>query len=441
MILSENAAFLNLCYTMVHKAVSSMRIIDYQGIKLRQRRRAARKRMVRRGFIALVATVFTITYIYIALQIPLPEARAVSRPVSSNTATQTNIAWPGYGQSALGNPEYGLLESNGSQEAAPTASVAKIMTALAVLRKKPIVAGQPIPRLIIDEVDVAAYQYYSANDGSNIRVEAGQELTEYQALQALLLPSANNIAETLARWAFGSIEAYSTYANDLARSLGMRNSFFAEPSGFSPRTVSTASDLVLLGLAAMNEPTIADIVAQPSAVLPVAGEIRNTNRVLGQQGIVGVKTGNTDEAGGCFMVAGKHTFQGQTILTVGVIMGAPTIGKAMTDSVSLLASAVTNYKPVRVATRSQVVADYQFAWQSGTTAYITEDVEVLSWVGSDVAVNLAHDAIEEATPAGVQVGSLNAASPLQKKTTPIYLQQAPTKPPLSWRLKRLIGLT
>jgi D-alanyl-D-alanine carboxypeptidase (penicillin-binding protein 5/6) len=44
-------------------------------------------------------------------------------------------------------------------------------------------------------------------------VQLGEELSEYQALQALLLPSANNIAETLARWAFGSIDAYNAYAN------------------------------------------------------------------------------------------------------------------------------------------------------------------------------------------------------------------------------------
>jgi D-alanyl-D-alanine carboxypeptidase (penicillin-binding protein 5/6) len=417
-----------------------MRIVDYQGIKLRQRRRAKKRKLVRRGFIVLVVAVFSMTYGYISFQLPLPLAQASTREISTDSSQQTNLVWPAYGQAALGNPEYGLLEVNGQQEAAPTASVAKIMTALAVLRKKPIVAGESIPRIRIDEADVASYNYYLNNDGSHVRVELGQELTEYQALQALLLPSANNIAETLARWAFGSVDAYVTYANDLARSLGMKNSYFAEPSGFSSRTVSTAQDLVLLGLAALNEPTIVDIMAQTTAILPAAGEIRNTNRVLGQAGIVGMKTGNTDEAGGCFMAAGITTKGGRKITTVAVIMGAPTVGRAMNDSVPLIASAYENYQEIPVLRANQQVADYTFSWGARNTAYVKDDQTILSWRGSDISVSLRTEPIDADKAAGTMAGTALLSSPLQKKSVPLYIQTSSSLPDVSWRLKRVVGL-
>ncbi len=388
----------------------------------------------------LVLMVFSLTYGYISFQLPLPVAEASTRVITTDSSQPTNIVWPGYGQAAIGNPEYGLLEVNGAQETAPTASVAKIMTALAVLRKKPIIQGEAMPRIVIDEVDIASYNYYLNNDGSNVRVELGQELTEYQALQALLLPSANNISETLARWAFGSLDAYATYANDLARSLGMKNSFFAEPSGFSPRTVSTAQDLVLLGLAALNEPIIVEIMAQTSATLPVAGEIRNTNRVLGQAGIIGMKTGNTDEAGGCFMAAGTTTVGGRKITTVAVIMGAPTVGRAMSDSVPLLSSAHQNYQEVTVLKANQQVADYAFSWGAQNTSYIKDDQTILTWRGSDITVSLRAEPIDVDKPSGSVVGTALISTPLQKKSAPLHIQSTSALPDVSWRLKRVVGL-
>jgi serine-type D-Ala-D-Ala carboxypeptidase (penicillin-binding protein 5/6) len=417
-----------------------MRVIDYQGIKQRQRRRAIKQRRVRRSFALLVLACFMAGYGYISYQLPLPAAAVTIEAPNSDLSTQTSIIWPGYGQAALGNPDYGILETNGMQQAAPTASVAKVMTALAVLRRKPIVKGEPTPRITIDEVDVGSYKYYQTNDGSATKVELGQEITEYQALQSVLLASSNNMSETLVRWAFGSLDAYVAYANDLANSLGMKSSFFADASGFSPRTVSTASDLVLLGLAALDQPIIMEIVAQTSAVIPVAGEIKNTNRVLGQSGIIGMKTGNTDEAGGCFMVVGQQQLGGITIKTVGVIMGATSVSRAMQDSVKLIGSAYQNYEELSVATQNTTVARYDFVWGAKNTAYLKDPVKIVGWKGSDVTLDVITEPLEASQAAGSQAGFMNIYTPIDKKTVPIHLQTNSDKPNLQWRLKRLIGL-
>jgi len=69
-----------------------------------------------------------------------------------------------------------------------------------------------------------------------------EQLTELQALQALLLPSANNIAAVLARWDGGSAGRFVARMNATARSLGMTHTRYTDPSGYDDATVSTAAD-------------------------------------------------------------------------------------------------------------------------------------------------------------------------------------------------------
>jgi serine-type D-Ala-D-Ala carboxypeptidase (penicillin-binding protein 5/6) len=132
---------------------------------------------------------------------------------------------------------------------------------------------------------------------------AGETITERQALEALLLPSADNMAWILARWDAGSQAAFAARMNAAARSLAMTGTSYTDPSGLDPCTTSTAADQVRLGIAAMQVPALAAITAESTAVVPVAGVVRNTNALLGQDGIVGLKTGSTQAAGGCLLVA------------------------------------------------------------------------------------------------------------------------------------------
>src|SRR5207245_1841316 len=118
------------------------------------------------------------------------------------------ITWPAYGQAGIGAAGYGLLSVAGAQTAAPIASVAKVMTALAVLSQKPLELNQQGPTITITEEDVASYENYVTQGGSVVRVDSGEQISEYQALQAMLIPSANNMAFTLSRWAFGSTDNY-----------------------------------------------------------------------------------------------------------------------------------------------------------------------------------------------------------------------------------------
>ncbi|HEY3629278.1 MAG TPA: serine hydrolase, partial [Jatrophihabitantaceae bacterium] len=189
-----------------------------------------------------------------------------------------------YGPSGPGQTSYrighGRVVSSADQTAVPIASLAKVMTAYLVLRDPDDVT------VTVTDDDLADTERRAGQDESIVHVAAGETLTERQALTAILLPSANNVAAMLAREAAGSQDAFVARMNDMAHSLGMRHTVYTDPSGFDPGTRSTADDQLILAQHAMRVPDFATLVALPSAELPVAGTVHNTDTLLGQDGFV-----------------------------------------------------------------------------------------------------------------------------------------------------------
>jgi D-alanyl-D-alanine carboxypeptidase (penicillin-binding protein 5/6) len=197
------------------------------------------------------------------------------------------------------------------------------MTAYLVLRDHPIDGAQDGPTITITDADVADTDRRRGHDESIVSVAAGEQLTEREALQALLLPSANNIAAVLARWDAGSADRFVARMNTAARFLGMTHTRYTDPSGYDDATVSTAADQVRVVDRAMRLPVFASIVATPSATLPVVGTVHNTDALLGHDGFVGVKTGSDDAAGGCFAFRALRWIDGKRTTLTGVVLGQP----------------------------------------------------------------------------------------------------------------------
>jgi D-alanyl-D-alanine carboxypeptidase (penicillin-binding protein 5/6) len=197
------------------------------------------------------------------------------------------------------------------------------MTAYLVLRHHPLQPGQDGPTITLTYADVADTDRRRRQQESVVPIAAKEQLTQRQALQALLLPSANNIAAVLARWDAGSAERFVARMNATARSLGMTHTRYTDPSGYDDATVSTAADQVRIVDRAMRLPVFASIVATPSATLPVAGTVHNTNTLLGHDGFVGVKTGSTAAAGGCFAFRAIRGIDGKRTTITGVVLGQP----------------------------------------------------------------------------------------------------------------------
>ncbi|HJQ51248.1 MAG TPA: hypothetical protein VJ838_12115 [Gaiellaceae bacterium] len=255
-----------------------------------------------------------------ALTSPVDLLRKAHR--ASHVALPSTV-WPAEGQAAFVESGRAGIQAGPNQHPAAIASVAKVMTAYVVLRDHPLGPGEAGPTITLTDADVADADRRREQRESVVSVAAGEQLTELQALQALLLPSANNIAAALARWDAGSTGRFVTRMNAAARLLGMTHTRYTDPSGYDDATVSTAADQVRIVVRAMRLPVFARIVATARATLPVAGTVHNTNTLLGYGGFVGVKTGSDDAAGGCFAFRTVRWIHGKRTTITGVVLGQP----------------------------------------------------------------------------------------------------------------------
>jgi serine-type D-Ala-D-Ala carboxypeptidase (penicillin-binding protein 5/6) len=247
-----------------------------------------------------------------------PHASKASNDPPKSVPT-TPIQWPGHGQAAVAISGGALIGSSGGRQPVPIASLAKMMTAYLVLRDHPRVDdgfSLTITPAIVS--DTAARR---RRGESVVAVRAGEILTEQQALTAILLPSANNIAVALAARDAGSVTAFVDKMNRVARGLAMTQTQYTDPSGYDPATVSTALDQLRLTSVVMHLPAFARLVALRAADLPVVGRVRNTNTLVGRDGFIGTKTGSDTAAGGCLAFAVERRRGSATALVFGVVLG------------------------------------------------------------------------------------------------------------------------
>lgn len=367
---------------------------------------------------------------------PLPAVRPVMQAVNAPTSPAITLPWPDSGQAALGASGYGLLASHNSSTPMSIASIAKVITAMAVLKQKPLSPGSQGPTITLDSTDVGFFNYYYSKGGSVATVSAGEQISEFQALETMLLPSANNMADSLARWAFGSVNAYLTYANQLVKAIGLINTSVGDSNGFSDTTTSTANDLVKLGLAALNYPALAQITSQSSAEVPTAGTIKNTNWLLGSDGVVGIKTGNTDKAGGCYLFAAQRDLSGHKISLVGAVLDAPTLSDAISAAPPLINASNSGFELVKAIYAGQPLGYYEPAWGKIVSFSAARDLNLLVWKGQALKIHNQPQALKVPRQAGAVVGTVSLQSGQQTLSGPLALNQDLAKPSIWWRLFR-----
>jgi D-alanyl-D-alanine carboxypeptidase (penicillin-binding protein 5/6) len=235
-------------------------------------------------------------------------------------AYQSTDGWPLRGQGAY-VLDTGRPSVSPNQQPVPIASVAKVMTAYLVVQHFPLRVGDSGPRFVVDEDDVVDTAVRRREGQSVVNVRAGEQLTERDALMAILLPSANNVATLVARQVSGSISSFVAEMNHTAKELGMSQTTYTDPSGYDDGTVSTALDQLRLAQVVAKDETLAATMATRSYWLPVAGEVTNTNTLLGQDGFVGMKTGSDHAAGGCLMFRSVWYADGGDQSLIGVVLG------------------------------------------------------------------------------------------------------------------------
>jgi D-alanyl-D-alanine carboxypeptidase (penicillin-binding protein 5/6) len=240
----------------------------------------------------------------------------------------------------------------------------------------------------------------------------------------------------MARWDAGSREGFIAKMNATAAELGMTSTRFEEPSGISPRTVSTPSDLILLGRAAMRDPVFAEIVAQRDAVLPVAGRVFNVNTSLGIEGNVGIKTGSTPEAGYCLLFAARRPVAGEEMLIIGAVLDQSSMPDALERSAQLAVAAANGARTGRVLNASEVVGTYTTPWGAETDVVPSEDVDFLVWPGMTTNMVAHIDPVEAPAPRGTRVGTLTVSLGEQTRTIDLVTTSILQEPDRDWRLLR-----
>jgi D-alanyl-D-alanine carboxypeptidase (penicillin-binding protein 5/6) len=334
-----------------------------------------------------------------------------------------------------------IVDTHNAQTPAPTASTAKMITALMILKVKPLALNAQGPTVTLSPSDVAIFNNYSSEQGSVVPVQTNEKISEYQMLEAMLLPSANNTADSLAIWAYGSLANYANSANSYLHLLGLNETHIgSDASGFLPNTVSSAHDLVKIGEMVLGNPVLAQIVSQTTASgIPVVNNVKNVNYLLGSNNIVGIKTGNTDQAGGVFVGAAKKSVDGTPVIVVTANVGAPTLGQAVSGSLPLILSAQANFKPYTLIKTGTVLGNYELPWDKSTIpAIVNQNVVAFIWGGSTVSFSIPKlGSVTYPTTSNQVVGVLESHSPglLNSLNVSIEIAKPFTKPTLFWRFE------
>lgn len=400
----------------------------------KKRRHGRRKPLI----FSLIVVVLAMAYSTLAIAKPFAELTpSVSKDTLTITTPPSNVPWPSYAQGAFGLANGKVIATRGEQKPVAIASVAKVINALVILDRYPLAVGASGPIITLTDRDVSLYDKYIAIDGSVMPVRTGMKLTERQMLQALLLPSANNIADSLALWAFGSMSGYKTYATAYLQKHGLTQTTVGnDASGYLPDSTSTASDLVKLGALAMSNPALAEIVSQKTAVIPDVGTVRNYNNLLGTNGINGVKTGNNDQNGGVFVGSTTAQVNGKTVTLISALSGAPNLSTVLRDSGSLLASIRTTFAETNIVKKGTVLGTYTQADGSRLHAIASQNLSLTVLRGDTVSATISLDPISYNATQGQTVGHARVAATdfSPAVSVPIVLAQNPTKPSISYRL-------
>lgn len=261
----------------------------------------------------------------------------------------------------------------------PTASLAKVITVQVVLAKHPLKTSESGPTITMSADDEARYLHTVNIGGSFGHVVAGEQISERQLIEGILLASANNMADSLAIWAYGSMEAYHQAANQWLAQHGLRATIVGgDASGFDSTTKSTPTDLCQIMLLAAKQPALVEIMNTKEVVLPTGDVLHTTNRLLGQHGIFAGKTGYTDEAGRGLMVASQQTIDGISLTTAAVSLGNDTYNDAFINTERLVGS-LTNDLHVFTIAKEQVVGQAKTDWGGHSDIITGRSVAVPYW--------------------------------------------------------------
>ena len=257
------------------------------------------------------------------------------------------------------------------------ASTTKIMTTIVILEKADL----------NEKVTVSAKA--GGTGGSRLVIKRGDKASVRDLLYGLMLRSGNDAAVALAEHVGGSVKGFAELMNEKAIELGLTNTHFVTPHGLDDANhYTTALELAKLTDYAMDNETFAKIVGTKSTTIYInnqSRQINNTNELLGVlNGVVGVKTGFTNNAGRCLVTETKRN--NMDIITI--VLGADTKKDRTKDSVNLIEYTFSKYKMYNL--EEQIIEEFN-KWKN------INEKRILIIKGKTSNPKLALGAIEKAT--------------------------------------------
>lgn len=391
----------------------------------------AHMRFGQKKLLVMLGGVLMLLSIYVAVVTIFNSASFSPTPVQQSVEFAPYTPnYPTYGSAGVAVAGVNVsLTSNDQQR--PMASTAKLVTALtilATLKDKDIKNEY----FTITEADVSLTKAYQAKDGSIAAAPLGARVSYYDALQYMLVLSANNFTDIMIQKVFNTPEQYTQAATAYLKSNGIENTVITDATGFAPSTISTAHDMLRIGNLAVSSTIITDITRQQSVVDLNGATQKSTNLFLPNPNgeVIGLKTGFTDEAKAVFLNATRLP-NGTTIIAVS--MGATTPLASQTDTNTLATSIATTIKPGELFAANEPITAIALPWGGSATVYAKDAVSVQNAADQNVTYTIRFDAINKYTKNGNAVGSLSVKSVLEEKSYQIYIDNYQSAP-LMWRL-------
>lgn len=370
-------------------------------------------------------------------------ALAPVAPIEPGPSTVPSVSTPGaavdlpdYGAWAVGAADDRQIYAGRSLDVRlPMASIAKVVTALVVLDEHPIAEGTPGASITLSEADSRLPARYAAINGTVAPAPAGLVITQRAIIELMMVHSANNYAETLAVWAFGSEDAYLSAARAWLDANGLPGVTIADTTGFSDQNRASARELVALARLAAAHPVIAEAAALPRVSVPGVGSFENRNAALGRAGVDGLKTGTLRAIGSNLLFSAELTIGGEVVAVVGAAIGAPDQETIAGDLATLLASLADDFHAVRIGEPGQLVTEYVAPWGDRAQLRVAEAIDDLVW-GPVRGIAVL-------TPPVVQPGVALPEAPAlivrygdREVTVPLEWEGTIEAPPLEWRLRQ-----
>lgn len=366
---------------------------------------------------------------------PLPTAELTPLSPAAPAASPAAPALPTAGASAL---VHGAADdpfaTGGTDEARPMASAAKLVTALVVLAAKPLGAGEEGPAVTMTAQDYEDYVDYANNGARTVAVFPGENWTERELLQALVLGSSNNHADTIARWAFGSVDAYLSKANAWLATRGLTHTHVADTTGLDEASAGTGGDLARLAALASAHPVIAEILAKPASALADRRGVQNTTAYLPELGISGISRSYTDAAGVCFLFTATIDTDTDPFRFAGAIVGEPDYDSLTADLTTLMKSAAAGVRQQPILAEGAAFARYDTAWGQSARAVVKTAKTRLAWMAAALPPATVKTEPVTTARAGSTVGRASVALDGATVSSPLVLDRSIGDPGLGWRL-------